>query len=73
MLLADLKGELIAVSCAIVHNDSTNTGRDDRAPTADLTGALTPAKKKHLAVITDPAEVWRLLTAMEEYQGMPST
>ncbi|WP_444937703.1 tyrosine-type recombinase/integrase [Microbulbifer sp. JMSA002] len=47
------------------------TGRADRDPTTDLTGALTPTKKKHLAAITDPTEVGRLLTAMEEYQGTP--
>ncbi|MCO1333087.1 integrase arm-type DNA-binding domain-containing protein [Microbulbifer sp. OS29] len=47
------------------------TGRADRDPTTDLSGALTPTKKKHLAAITDPTEVGRLLTAMEEYQGTP--
>ncbi|WP_444919986.1 tyrosine-type recombinase/integrase [Microbulbifer sp. CnH-101-G] len=47
------------------------TGRADRDPTTDLTGALTPTKKKHLAAITDPTEVGRLLTAIEEYQGTP--
>ncbi|WP_445362463.1 tyrosine-type recombinase/integrase [Microbulbifer sp. ANSA003] len=47
------------------------TGRADRDPTTDLTGALTPTKKKHLAAITDPAEVGRLLTAIDEYQGTP--
>ncbi|WP_444937248.1 tyrosine-type recombinase/integrase [Microbulbifer sp. JMSA004] len=47
------------------------TGRADRDPTTDLTGALTPTKKKHLAAITDPAEVGRLLTAINEYQGTP--
>ncbi|WKD48894.1 tyrosine-type recombinase/integrase [Microbulbifer spongiae] len=47
------------------------TGRADRDPTTDLTGALTPTKKKHLAAITDPTEVGRLLTAIDEYQGAP--
>ncbi|WP_299941824.1 integrase arm-type DNA-binding domain-containing protein [uncultured Microbulbifer sp.] len=47
------------------------TGRADRDPTTDLTGALTPTKKKHLAAITHPAEVGRLLTAIDEYQGTP--
>ncbi|WP_197736549.1 tyrosine-type recombinase/integrase [Microbulbifer sp. GL-2] len=40
-------------------------------PTTDLTGALTPTKKKHLAAITDPAEVGHLLTAIDEYQATP--
>ncbi|WP_445355709.1 tyrosine-type recombinase/integrase [Microbulbifer sp. EKSA008] len=48
------------------------TGRADRDPTTDLSGALTPTKKRHLAAITDPAEVGCLLTAIEEYQGTPA-
>ncbi|WP_255873355.1 tyrosine-type recombinase/integrase [Microbulbifer elongatus] len=44
-------------------------GKADRDPTTDLSGALTPAKKKHLAAITDPAEVGRLMAALESYQG----
>ncbi|WGL16202.1 integrase arm-type DNA-binding domain-containing protein [Microbulbifer bruguierae] len=47
------------------------TGKADRDPTTDLTGALTPTKKKHLAAITDPAEVGRLMLAIEGYQGTP--
>ncbi|MEW5250993.1 tyrosine-type recombinase/integrase [Microbulbifer sp. 2201CG32-9] len=47
------------------------TGRADRDPTTDLSGALTPTKKKHLAAITDPVEVGRLLTAIDGYQGTP--
>ena len=45
------------------------TGKADRDPTTDLTGALTPTKKKHLAAITDPQEVGRLMLAIEGYQG----
>ncbi|WP_295798018.1 integrase arm-type DNA-binding domain-containing protein [uncultured Microbulbifer sp.] len=47
------------------------TGMADRDPTADLSGALTPTKKKHLAAITDPTEVGRLMAAIDGYQGTP--
>ena len=47
------------------------TGKADRDPTTDLTGALTPTKKKHLAAITEPAEVGRLMVAIDGYQGTP--
>lgn len=47
------------------------TGRAERDPTTDLQGALTPCKKKHHAAITDPAEVGRLLVAMDGFEGTP--
>ncbi|UHQ56637.1 tyrosine-type recombinase/integrase [Microbulbifer sp. YPW16] len=47
------------------------TGKADRDPTTDLSGALTPTKKKHLAAITDPVEVGRLLAGIDGYQGTP--
>ncbi|WP_237055362.1 tyrosine-type recombinase/integrase [Microbulbifer sediminum] len=47
------------------------TGKADRDPTTDLTGALTPTKKKHLAAITDPVGVGRLMVAIDGYQGTP--
>lgn len=45
------------------------TGRADRDPSADLKGALKNPKKKHLAAITDPKEVGRLMMAIEQFQG----
>ncbi|WP_323845377.1 tyrosine-type recombinase/integrase [Microbulbifer magnicolonia] len=47
------------------------TGKADRDPTTDLTGALTPTKKKHLAAITEPTEVGCLMVAIDGYQGTP--
>ena len=47
------------------------TGKADRDPTSDLTGALTPSKKKHLAAITEPLEVGRLMLAIAGYKGTP--
>ena len=45
------------------------TGRAERNPAADLRGALTPVKPKHLPAITKPGEVAELLRAMDSYQG----
>ncbi len=45
------------------------TGRAERDPSADLTGALPPAKETHLAAITDPKKVGPLLRAIAGYQG----
>ncbi|TGD74152.1 DUF4102 domain-containing protein [Mangrovimicrobium sediminis] len=47
------------------------TGRAERDPSGDLKGALKNPKKKHLAAITDPAELGCLLQAMEHFQGTP--
>ena len=46
------------------------TGRCDRDISADLKGALSPAPRPdHMATITDPAEIGKLLLAMDSYQG----
>ena len=48
------------------------TGRAMSDPSRDLTGALKPRrKKKHHAAITDPAELSRLLVAMDAFTGTP--
>jgi len=48
---------------------AVSTGRAERDPSTDLTGALKPPKKKHLASITDPKEVGKLILAIEGFQG----
>ncbi len=48
------------------------TGRAERDPSGDLKGALKNPKRKHLAAITNPADVGRLLVAMEGFQGTPA-
>ncbi|MDO8860997.1 integrase arm-type DNA-binding domain-containing protein [Haliea sp. E1-2-M8] len=45
------------------------TGRAERDPSGDLKGALKSKNKKHHAAITEPAEVGRLLVAMDSFQG----
>lgn len=47
------------------------TGRAERDPSADLKGALKNPDKKHLASITDPAEVGRLILAIDGFRGTP--
>ncbi|TXS96197.1 DUF4102 domain-containing protein [Parahaliea maris] len=49
------------------------TGRAERDPSGDLKGALKPKRqKKHHAALTNPAEVGRLLVAMDAFEGTPT-
>jgi integrase len=48
------------------------TGRASRDAVADLKGALAPAKIKHLAAVTDPEELGRLLVMLDGYAGTPT-
>lgn len=45
------------------------TGRAERDPTRDLTGALPPLKVTHYPAKTDPAEVAELLRTLDGYHG----
>ncbi|CAI8177154.1 MAG: Prophage integrase IntA [Marinobacterium sp. xm-d-530] len=47
------------------------TGRAERDPTPDLRGALKPKTTKHLASITEPQAVGRLLMAIDAFNGTP--
>ena len=49
------------------------TGRAVRDQTADLKGALPPAKGNHFAAITDPKAIGELLRAMSSYKGALET
>jgi integrase len=49
------------------------TGRIDRNPAADLAGALTPVRVKHMAAITTPEGAAGLMRAMLAYPGQPVT
>jgi len=48
------------------------TGRAERDPTQDLAGALQKPIEKHLAAITNPAEVAQLMKAIDGYRGTPT-
>jgi integrase len=56
-------------NCGQVFRYAVATGRAERDPSGDLRGALPPAKVKHLAAITEPAEIGALLRSMAGYQG----
>jgi len=45
------------------------TGRAERDPSADLRDVLITPTKKHFPSITNPDEVGKLLTAIDEFQG----
>ncbi len=47
------------------------TGRAERDPTPDLRGAISNPKVQHLASMTDPKDVGRLLVAMDGFRGTP--
>jgi integrase len=55
--------------CGHVFRFAVATGRADRDPSRDLSGALPPTQEKHLASITDPQEVGALLRAIDGYHG----
>lgn len=49
------------------------TGRCERNPAADLRGALTPFVVKHAAAVLDPVDAGKLLRAIDDYAGQPTT
>jgi len=55
--------------CGQVFRYAIATGRAERDPSADLRGALSPAKSKRMATITDPKQIGGLLRAIDGYQG----
>lgn len=60
-------------NCGQIFHYAVATGRAERDPSADLRGALPPAKEKHYASITDPKAVGDLLRAIDGYQGYAVT
>lgn len=59
----------IKIICGQVFRYAVATGRAERDPSADLRGALPPAKSKHLAAITEPEKVAGLLRSIDGYEG----
>lgn len=55
--------------CGQVFRYAVATGRAERDPSADLKGALPPAKTKHHASMTDPKQIGALLRAINGYSG----
>jgi integrase len=55
--------------CGRVFRFAVATGRAERDPSRDLSGALAPTIEKHFATITEPDEVGGLLRAIDAYDG----
>lgn len=60
-------------NCSQIFRYGIAVGRCDRDPSADLTGALAPPKRRHHATIVDPVEVGALLRAIDGYVGSQVT
>jgi integrase len=58
-------------NCGRVFRYAIATGRAERDPSADLRGALAPAKHERMATITDPKKIGELLRAIDGYDGTP--
>lgn len=56
-------------TCGQIFRYAVVTGRAERDPSADLRGALPPARGKHYASLTDASAVGELLRAINDYQG----
>ncbi|MHB1947072.1 MAG: tyrosine-type recombinase/integrase [Gammaproteobacteria bacterium] len=56
-------------TCGQVFRYAVATGCAERDPSADLRGALPPARKKHHASLVDPKAIGELLRAINDYQG----
>jgi len=59
--------------CGQIFRYAVATGRTERDITGDLRGALTPVRETHLASITDPREIGKLLDSIDAYDGFPVT
>jgi integrase len=55
--------------CGQVFRYAVATGRADHDISADLRGALAPAKTEHFAATTDPKKLAGILRAMDGYEG----
>src|SRR5664280_17155 len=60
---------IIRSICGQIFRYAVATGRAERDPSADLRGALSPAKTINRAAITDPIKVGELLRAIDCYKG----
>jgi integrase len=59
----------VSAICGQVFRYAIATGRAQRDPSADLKGALPPHRGKHLAAITEPVKIGKLMRDIEGYRG----
>lgn len=55
--------------CGQIFRYAIACGKAERDPSVDLRGALSPAKPKSMATITDPKQIAQLIRAINGYQG----
>ncbi|RYE81022.1 MAG: integrase [Oxalobacteraceae bacterium] len=60
-------------ACGQVFRYGIATGACARNPAADLRDALRPVRTRHLAAITDPVQVGKLMRDADDYGGQPIT
>ena len=56
-------------NCGQVFRYAVATGRAERDPSGDLSGALPPCKREHFPALTEPKAVGELLRAIDGFQG----
>jgi integrase len=59
----------IAIVCGLIMRFAVATGHADIDPLPSLRGSLKSHKTKHLAAMTDPKQVGRLMRAIDAYSG----
>lgn len=59
----------VSAYCGQIFRYAIATGRAQRDPSADLRGALPPHKGKHLAAITEPVQIGKLMRGIDGYSG----
>ena len=59
----------VSAICGQVFRYAIATGRAKRDPAADLRGSLPPHRGKHLAAITEPVQIGKLMRDIEGYRG----
>ncbi len=55
--------------CGQIFRYAIATGRAQRDPSADLRGALPPHRIRHLAALTDPVKIGKLMRDIDGYSG----
>ena len=59
----------VSAICGQVFRYAIATGRAERDPSADLKGALPPYRIRHLAALTDPVKIGKLMRDIDGYSG----
>jgi integrase len=59
----------VSAICGQVFRYAIATGRAQRDPSADLRGAIPPYRIRHLAALTDPVKIGKLMRDIDGYAG----